>query len=77
MHYVSVFFCLAIVIGFTNTSYTVDEGIGILQVDVQIFNLLEDQFIQGTTLLVIQTVSGSASKCTELVYLKVLMLYIH
>ena len=77
MHYVSVFSCLAILIGFMNTSYTVDEGIGILQGDIQVFNSPNDQFIQRTTLLVIQTVSGSASKCTELVYLKVLMLYIH
>ena len=77
MHYVSVFSCLAIVIGFTNTSYTVDEGIGTLQVDVQVFSPPDDQFIQGTTLLVIQTVSGSASKCTEKVYFKLLMLCIH
>ena len=73
MHYVSIFSCLAIIIGFTNISYTVDEGIGTLQVDVQVFSPPDDQFIQGTTLLVIQTVSRSASKCTDIVYFKVLI----
>ena len=58
-------------------SYTVDEGIGTLQVDVQVFSPPDDQFIQGTRLLVIQTVSRSASKCTDIVYFKVLMLCIH
>ena len=69
--------CLAIIIGFTNTSYTIDEGIGTLQVDVQVFSPPNDQLLTASVDLVIQTVSGSASKCTEPVYLKVLMLYIH
>ena len=77
MHYVSIFSCLVIIIGFTNTSYTVNEGVGNFQVDVQVFNLPDNQPIPATVDLVIQTVSGSASKCTELVYFKVLMLYIH
>ena len=61
--------CLAIIIGFTNTSYTVDEGIGTLQVDVQVFSPPDDQLLTASVDLVIQTVSGSASKCTEPVYL--------
>ena len=77
MHCVSVFSCLAIIIGFTNTSYTVNEGVGNLQVDVQVFNPLDNQLLPATIDFFIQTVSGLASKCTELVYLKVLMLYIH
>ena len=66
--------CLAIIIGFTNTIYTVDEGIGNLQVEIRVLNVPDDQPLPD---LVIQTVSGSASKCTEPVYLKILMLYIH
>ena len=77
MHYVSIFSCLAIIIGFTNVSYTVNEGVGSLQVDVQVFNLPDNHPTPATVNLVIQTVSGSASKCMELVYLKVLMLYVH
>ena len=77
MHYVSIFSCLVIIIGFTNTSYTVNEGVGNLQVDVRVFNPPDDQFVLETILLVIQTVSGSASNCTAKVYFKVLMLYIH
>ena len=77
MHYVSIFSCLAITIGFTNINYTVNEGVGNFQVDIRVFNLLDNQTIPATVNLVIQTVSGSASKYTELVYLKVLMLHIH
>ena len=70
-----LFTCSAIIIGFTNTSYTVDEGIGTLQVDVRVFNVFDDEPLPAIVELVIQTESGSASKCTELVYL-VLMLHI-
>ena len=71
--------CLAIIIGFTNTSYTVDEGFGTLRVDVQVLNVPDEQPLPAPVVLTIQSVSGSASKCTEPVYfvcLKVLMLYI-
>lgn len=39
---------------------------GILQVDVQVFNLPDDQRLPATVNLVIQSVSGSASKCSLL-----------
>ena len=64
------YFDSAIIIGFTNTSYTVDEIIGTFQVEVQIFSPPNDQPLQAAIELVIQSVSGSASKCTELMYLK-------
>ena len=47
-----------------------------LQVDVQVFTPPDDQFLPITVSLVVQTVSGSASKCTELVYLKMSVLNI-
>ena len=69
---------LAIVIGFADTNYTVNETIGMLEVTVQVFSPPDDQMLPASVLLVIQTVSGSASKYTELVYLIiVLMLFIH
>ena len=55
--------CLAIIIGFTNTSYTVNEGIGTLRVDVQVFSPPDNEDLPATVNLVIQSVSGSASKC--------------
>ena len=55
-------FNLAIIIGFTNTSYTVDEQIGTFQVEVQVFSPPDDQPLQASVELVIQLVSGSASK---------------
>ena len=67
---------LAIIIGFTNTSYTVREGIGNLQVDVQVLNIPDNQPLPASVDLVIQTVSGSASKFTKPVYLKILMLHV-
>ena len=67
--------CLAINIGFINTSYTVDEDIGTLQVDIQVLNVPDEQPLPASVYLVIQTVSGSASKCTEPVDLKVFMFY--
>ena len=67
------FTLLAIVIGFTDTSYTADEGVGALQVDIRVFNVPDDQPLPIFVDLVIETVSGSASKCTghRLVYLEV------
>ena len=64
---------LAIVIGFTDTSYTVDEGVETLQVDIRIFNIPDNRPLLTSVDLIIETVSGSASKCTEhrLVYLEV------
>ena len=59
---------LAIVIGFANTSYTVNETIGMLEVTVQVFSPPDEQTLPATVNLVIQTVSGSASKYTKLVY---------
>jgi hypothetical protein len=67
---------VVITIGFTNTSYTVDEEIGTLQVDIRILNPPDNQPLPAAVDILIQTVSGSASKCTESVYLKVLMLNI-
>ena len=55
-------FNLAIIIGFTNTSYTVDEGIGTFQVEVRVFSPPDEQPLQAAVELVIQSVSGSASK---------------
>ena len=54
--------CLAIIIGFTNTSYTVNEDIGTLQVDVRVLNVPDDQPLPASIDVVIQSVSGSASK---------------
>ena len=59
-------------IGFTNTSYIVDETVGMLQVDVQVFTPPDDQFLPTTVSLVVQTVSGSVSKYTELLKMSVL-----
>ena len=67
--------CSVIIIGFTNISYTVDEDIGTLQVDIRVLNVPDDQPLPASVDLVIQSVSGSASKCTELVYLKVLKVH--
>jgi hypothetical protein len=53
---------LVLMIGFANTSYTVSETVGMLQVDVQVFNLPDEQRLPATVDLVIQTVSGSAGK---------------
>ena len=55
------FISIVLIIGFANTSYTVSETVGILQVDVQVFNLPDDQRLPATVNLVIQSVSGSAS----------------
>ena len=68
---------LAIIIGFTNTSYTVDEDIGTLQVDVRVLNVPGDQPLPASVDVVIQSVSGSASKCTELVYMYLKVLKVH
>ena len=67
----------AIIIGFTNTSYIVGEGIGTLQVDVRVFNVPDDEPLPAIVELVIQTEPGSASKLVyrASVYL-VLMLHI-
>ena len=54
--------CLAIIIGFTNTSYTVNEDIGTLQVDVRVLNVPDDQPLPFSVDVVIQSLSGSASK---------------
>ena len=57
-----------ITIGFANTSYTVSESVGTFQVDVQVFNPRDDQPLPVEiylVLLVVQTVSGTASKCTD------------
>ena len=54
--------CLAIIIGFTNTSYTVDEDIGTLQVDIRVLNPPDDQPLPASVDVAIQSVSGSASK---------------
>ena len=73
LYIIIILSCLAIIIGFTNISYTVDEDIGNLQVDVRVLNVPDEQPLPPSVDLVIQSVSGSASKCTELVYLKVLL----
>ena len=54
---------IAIIIGFTNTSYIVNETVGVLQVNVQVFSSPDDQPLLTTANLVIQTMSGLASKC--------------
>lgn len=71
------YFNSAIIIGFTNTSYIVGEGIGTLQVDVRVFNVPDDEPLPAIVELVIQTEPGSASKLVyrASVYL-VLMLHI-
>ena len=56
---------LAIVIGFADTSYTVNEAIGMLEVDVRVFNPPDGETLPVSIELVIQTVSGSASKYTK------------
>ena len=75
MYIIILFFpaCSAIIIGFTTTSYTVDEDIGTLQVDVRVLNSPDDQPLPASVDVVIQSVSGSASKCTEPVDLEVFM----
>jgi hypothetical protein len=73
-----LFTCSGIRIGFTNTNYTVDEGIGILLVDIQVFSVPNEQPLPVIVELVIESVPGSACKCTELVYLKVsISLYVY
>ena len=57
----SIYF-LAIKLGFTSISYTVDEGVGSLQVDVRVFSPPDDQPLPTSVFLVIETMSGSASK---------------
>ena len=70
VYYYYIFFsCLVIIIGFTNTSYTVDEGIGTLQVEVEVTNPPENQPLPASVDIYIESVSGSASKCTEPLYL--------
>ena len=39
-----------------------------MQINVQVFSPPNDQLLPASVNLVIQTVSGSASKCTELAY---------
>ena len=56
------FLILAIIIGFTTTSYIVDEDIGTLQVDIRVLNVPDDQPLPASVDVVIQSVSGSASK---------------
>ena len=58
-----------------------NEAIGVLEVDVRVFNPPDRQNNFPVTIeLVIQTVSGSASKYTKLVYMYnkiVLILFVH
>ena len=56
-----------ITIGFAQTSYTVSESVGTFQVGVEVFNPTDDQPLPGTQYiaLVIQTIPGTASKCTD------------
>ena len=49
-------------IGFTNMNYNIDEGTGLLQVEVKVYSPLDNQLLPANVNLVIQTVSGSASK---------------
>lgn len=51
-----------ITIGFADASYTINESVGTFQVDVQVFNPTDDQPLSPLVDLVIQTVSGTASK---------------
>ena len=69
---------LAIKLGFTSISYTVDEGIGSLQVDVRVFSPPDDQPLPTSVFLVIETMSGSASKLSAWISCisNFLMLYI-
>jgi hypothetical protein len=69
---------LVIIIGFTKTNYTVDEDFGTLQIEIRVLNPPDNQPLPASIILKIQSVSGltSTCKCTEPVYLKVLMLYI-
>ena len=57
-------FLAAVIIGFEETSHTISESMGILEVYVRVFNLPDDQplSIVSSVDLVIQTVAGSASK---------------
>ena len=57
------FLIIAVTIGFVNTSYTVGEASGMLQVDVQVFIPSDNRPLLTTFVhLVIQTVPGSASE---------------
>ena len=54
--------CSAIIIGFEETEYTVNESDGTVEVYVRVFNPPEGQTLPATVDLVIQTVAGSASE---------------
>ena len=71
----SSYLAIIVIIGFTDTSYTVDESIGTLQVDLQVLNVSDNQPLLASESidLYIQSISKSASKCTEPMYHKVLM----
>ena len=64
---ISVFFIAMhaafIIIGFVDTSYTVDEAVEMLQVDVRVFSPPDNVNLPVRVIyLVIQTLPGSASK---------------
>ena len=59
------YFNLLAIFGFTNASYTANEGIGTLQIDVRVLNVPDEQLLPASVELVIQSVSGSASKYTK------------
>ena len=67
--YALALYSLAIVIGFVDTSYTVNETIGMLKVDVRVFNPPDDLALPATVNLIVEAVSGSASKSTNPAYL--------
>ena len=55
-------FLVAVIIGFEETSHTISESMGTLEVYVRVFNPLDDQRLLTSFDFVIQTVAGSAGK---------------
>ena len=53
---------LAIIIGFEETKYLVNESVGTQEVFVRVFSPLDDQPLPTSVDLVIQTVAGNASE---------------
>ena len=58
-----IFYFSAVIIGFEQTMYTVNESIGMLEVYVTVFNPPVDVELFATVDLTIQTISINASKC--------------
>ena len=71
-----VLFNTATVIGFTNMNHNIDEATGLLQVEVKVYSPLDNQLLPANVNLVIQTVSGSASKWSRVSYYDFILFHV-